>query len=940
MKTLATFLLGSLYFWTQALGLPMAASGLLALGLYSSGIAGWMSPVWWLATAPLLYVVWLILLCALSALEMQLLFRRYEKPRHLLSVENAPGGAKHFRLIVCYQRSYLIRCLPLSAAVSQFPVIGRLVFLSYAPSVNIGKDSFFAGFMYDPDLTDIGERAVVGGGCVLSAHSMANKGGNYTYVSARIVLGERSTIGGESRIAMGVNVGADAIVEPFSNVTAMTYIPPGEVWGGNPAVFLRKRGDLATNETESADEAPQNLKDKDLRKSSRDSGAVVDTAAAAKRVVRQALHLPLELAPGEAENEHAAGEWDSLVQLAVAATLADTYECRLPPQQIVQLKSFADVERAIVAKLGAETQMSVVDTSVLPNDPEWLPLLPSAEATRLLSQQAHAEPLTDPLRIVIAASFTAEPVASSLGVWCGAFGIATEVVFAGFNQVPQALLAADSPFRSNERGLNVVMVRPEDFPEDPEAAGMLLDAVRSYVDGGGKFLVVGTMPPPVSLNFSGDRSAVDSLRVYWNEELKSIAGIAVFDFAGVIERIGIGDAGDVAMELAARAPFSAPAYREIGIELARVVRRRRRAPAKVLALDCDNTLWSGVVGEDGFDGIELGADGVGRSFQAFQKAVLRLKQQGVLLVVVSRNEEADVLDVFDRHPDMVLRRSDIVAWRVNWRSKSENLKELATELNLGLDSFVFVDDDAAQRLQVADALPMVHVFPTPQDPAQYAASLKKLWIFDAENRTAEDAGRTEMMQSESARQRLRSSTGDIDGYLKSLEMKVVIREADDRDLPRVAQLTQKTNQFNLSLKRRSLDEIKALGSGYRTFVLSARDRFGDYGQVGACIVRHDAGEFSHFEIDTFLLSCRALGRGVEEAFLHGILEFARSSEATCVRAPFVDGPRNQPARDFFLRIGLFTVEPDRFDWTVAGPFPLPKHVHLEFDQIDPTMSPT
>lgn len=917
---------GTFVTWTQTLGSPLAASGLLAASLHYSGLADRMTPVWWLAAAPLLYIFWLILLCALSAAEMQLLYFRYEKPRHMWAIDGTPEAAPHFRLIISYLRGYLMRTLPLGTSFSYFPIVGRLYYLAYAPSCHLGRNSFFAGFMYDPDLTFIGEDAVVGGGCNLSSHNMVKKGPrNFSYISAPIHIGKRVTIGGESRIAMGVTIGDDAIVEAFSNVTTMTFIPAGEVWGGNPAVFLRKRLDLPTIEGERSDAPMPPAVAQPIES---------DVKGAAHRVLAKALNLPADVSPEERAASEG-GEWDSLVQMAVAATLADMYDCRLVPREIVALKTLADIERVLVRRSETPAVGSAADATAakisLPRDPEWLPLLPSADATRLLlqSEPSAGLPHTE-MKIAVAASFTAEPLASSLSAWSAAFGVAVQIEFYGYNQIAQALLSPASPFQHNVAGLNVVLLRPEDLPDDADdarrAAAALIAAVRTFTERGGR-VVVGTLPPPTSPNFTGSRAAVDALRRYWDAELEGVEGVQRFEFAAVLERVGLAAATDVAMELSARAPFSTAAYREIGIELARLVRGKRRPRAKVLALDCDNTLWGGVLGEEGFDGIQIGSDGPGRSFQAFQRVLLELKRQGVLLTLVSRNEEADVVDVLERHPGMLLRRSDVVALRVNWRPKSDNLRELATELNLGLDAFVFVDDDAAQRLLVETAVPSVHVLPLPEDPAQYASTLRKAWIFDAEQITDEDRNRTEMLQQEAARTQQRLSAADLDAYLHGLGLIVEVHEAADRDLPRVAQLTQKTNQFHLSLRRRTLDEIRALGGEHRIFVVSARDQFGDYGQIGVGILRHDTGELPHVELDTFLLSCRALGRGVEDAFLHAMFEVAKRLDAARLTAPYVEGPRNQPARDFFARTGLNQAE-GRFEAESATGYPLPKHVQL------------
>jgi FkbH-like protein len=609
----------------------------------------------------------------------------------------------------------------------------------------------------------------------------------------------------------------------------------------------------------------------------------------------------------------------------------------LTPDRIFHLRSVADVERAIREAQAAAGPGPAGSPTRLPSDPEWLPLLPSGVATRLLAQaDPTSPPPTSPVSVVIAASFTAEPLAASLTRWSTAFGIDTRVTFCGFNQIAQSLLAPDGLFRSHAAGLKVVLLRSEDLPESPdaavEAARDLLDAIRQFAceAGGSSGLVVGTLPPPLAPTFGGDRVKVDLLRADWARQLSQIEGVERFDFAGVIERTGLATAGDAALEAAARAPYSAAAYRELGIELARLVRRRQRPPAKVLALDCDGVLWGGVLAEEGTDGIQLGPDGPGRSFQLFQRAVLRLKRQGVLLVLVSRNEERDVFEVLDNHPGMVLRRDDVAAWRINWRPKTQNLTELADELNVGLDAFVFIDDDPAVRLQVETDLPQVHVFPTPAEPAQYAEALSRLWIFDAPRLTAEDACRTAMLGQERQRQQERAAA-DLPSYLRNLQLRVEMREARPRDLARVAQLTQKTNQFNLSLRRRTLEEIKGLDGGWRTFVVSASDRFGDYGQVGVCILRQHAEPAPRLEIDTFLLSCRALGRGVEEAMLHGVFEIARQNDLPVVHAPFVEGPRNPPARSFFAQSGFREHQGRLFEAALVPGRPLPEHVSFRLE---------
>jgi FkbH-like protein len=283
--------------------------------------------------------------------------------------------------------------------------------------------------------------------------------------------------------------------------------------------------------------------------------------------------------------------------------------------------------------------------------------------------------------------------------------------------------------------------------------------------------------------------------------------------------------------------------------------------------------------------------------------------------------------VFDNHPGMRLKRSHVTASRINWKPKSQNLKELAAELNLGLDAFVFVDDDPANRQEVAANAPEVTVLPLPADPAQYCRALTQLWVFDSATRlTAEDRERASMMQQEQKRQEVRKAHADLDDYLRDLKLQVEMREATPFDLSRLAQLEQKTNQFNLTLARRSLDQLKALGRGHSIYVVQAADRFGDYGLIGACILAADAADSTTYRLDALIMSCRALGRGIEEALLVGLLREVQSQGGTRLVAQYVPGPRNEPVRAFLRRVGFSEEAENRFVISAAGESRLPGHI--------------
>jgi len=562
-----------------------------------------------------------------------------------------------------------------------------------------------------------------------------------------------------------------------------------------------------------------------------------------------------------------------------------------------------------------------------------LPLLETATATRLLAQHADRtfERARHEIDVVVAATFTAEPLVPALSLWSRAFGIKARTQVQGFDQVQQSLLDPQSELWTNP-GLNLVLARPEDLIGPDEAAtdarvDTLLSAIEHAAANCRGKLAVATLPPVVSELRAWDTQAVARLRNRWNARIAEKPELHVIDLAGLVEKLGIEASRSRTMEIEARSPYSGRLYQELAREAARLIRKRFRPPAKVIAVDADHTLWGGVVAEDGPSAVQVGGDSPGRSFQLFQEALLKLRERGVLLVLVSRNEPADVWSVFDNHPGMVLRRSHITAARINWRPKSENLRELAAELNLGLDSFVFIDDDPAQRREVEACLPEVTVLPLSSDPAGYCGLLNRLWLFDAsDSLTAEDRERAGMMQHEQHRKQARELHANVDEYLRDLQLHVEMREATPFDLPRAVQLEQKTNQFNLSLRRRTLEELRTQSRRNTLFAVSARDRFGDYGLIGTCLLAAHERDRETFVLDSLVLSCRSLGRGIEEAVLSGILREVAERGGRRLTAQYVAGPRNQPALNFLRQSGFFEGPAGHFTRDVPADEEFPSHI--------------
>lgn len=328
---------------------------------------------------------------------------------------------------------------------------------------------------------------------------------------------------------------------------------------------------------------------------------------------------------------------------------------------------------------------------------------------------------------------------------------------------------------------------------------------------------------------------------------------------------------------------------------------------KCLVLDLDNTLWGGVIGEDGLAGIRLGGDAVGEAFAAFQEYVSRLKDRGVILAVCSKNDEAVAREPFEKHPGMRLRLEDVPAFVANWESKAEGIRTIARTLNIGLDSVVFVDDNPVERQAIRRFLPQVDVVPLPADPAGYARCLSEYPGFEPASFTAEDRERAAQYRARARLARLEASVDSLDDFYRSLRMEAVIRPFDAFDLPRVAQLIGKSNQFNLTTRRHGTAQLQRFMADPECvhFSLRLRDCFADHGLV-SLMIAFRRGEV--LDIDTWLMSCRVIGRTVEAAMLGHLCRRAAELGCTTLRGTYVPTVKNAMVKDVFARFGFDLLE--------------------------------
>jgi len=339
---------------------------------------------------------------------------------------------------------------------------------------------------------------------------------------------------------------------------------------------------------------------------------------------------------------------------------------------------------------------------------------------------------------------------------------------------------------------------------------------------------------------------------------------------------------------------------------------------KCVVLDLDNTLWGGVIGDDGLSGIEVGDHGVGEAYARFQGFLLALKARGLILAVCSKNERENALLPFREHPRMLLREKDISAFVANWESKAENIQGIARTLNIGLDSMVFLDDSPFEREQVRGLLPEVCVPEFPEDPAEIVPFLSRLNIFETVSLSAEDARRTELYQDQARRDQEKARFSSVDEYLKSLSMEAVFARFDPFNLPRVAQLLLRSNQFNLTTRRYNEAECAAFmddAAGCWPVAVSLKDRFGDYGLIAVIIARLESPVLV---LDSWLMSCRVLQRGVEQLCMNRVFAFAKAGGFKTVQGIFAPTPKNGMVRDFYGRFGFRASAPDgegRVFWT-------------------------
>lgn len=534
-------------------------------------------------------------------------------------------------------------------------------------------------------------------------------------------------------------------------------------------------------------------------------------------------------------------------------------------------------------------------------------------------------PRESQIKIALLSSFTIDPLSMYLDIKCRLIGLSPEIYIAPFNLYRQEILDSTSRLYGFKPDLVIVAVEaqsllPENFFSDyikipeqekekhiAEIADLFKTLVSLLTSKSNALVLIDNFIVPSFTQFGIlDNKQDMGIKEFFATLNKRLAELFlpdkqayVVDVEGTAAKHGKTRCTNYEMLYRGSFALSESFLPIIADEYMGYIKALRNLSRKCIVLDLDDTLWGGVIGEEGLEGIQLGKDPPGNAFVDFQRLLLSYYNRGIILAINSKNNYNDVIRVLKEHPHMVLREKHFAAMRINWQDKAENMIELAKEINIGLDSLVFIDDNPHEREHIKQALHQVLVVDLPPSPYLYRQTLQELNDFNTLTLTEEDKARGELYFASRKRSELQKSAVSLEDFLKSLQTKAIVKRADDFSLPRVTSLVNKTNQFNLTTRRYTSAEIKSMKdkkNDFSLYTLQVIDKFGDEGIVGVAIVRKEP---KTWVLDSFLLSCRVIGRKLETAFLATIVADARNDCVSTIVGEFIPTKKNEPAKSFY-----------------------------------------
>jgi len=568
---------------------------------------------------------------------------------------------------------------------------------------------------------------------------------------------------------------------------------------------------------------------------------------------------------------------------------------------------------------------------------------------RVIDEARNAGRSLEPLvafRLAVLSNSTIDFVVPALVASAARHGIVLEVVQPSYDQVAQEVLTPDSKVNTSNPdavlfALDYRALPVRITPGDADAAtattrGVVgyLEALRNGVQSHSNAACIFQTfaPPPETVFGSLDRALPGTLRSLIDDINREVTGMArasgavLLDVAGLAATVGLADWHNSQLWNMAKLPFSDELIPLYADHVARTIAAMRGKSGKVLVLDLDNTVWGGVIGDDGLEGIKVAqGDARGEAHLEVQRMALDLRQRGVVLAVCSKNTDELAREPFEKHPEMLLKLNHIAVFQANWGDKATNLRSIAAELSVGLDSLVFLDDNPVERDLVRQLAPEVKVPELPEDPAWYARTLAAGGYFESVAFAGEDLKRAKYYQDNARRASLQKQVGDLDAYLASLDMTITFQPFEATGRARIVQLINKSNQYNLTTRRYTEPEVSAAEQDPEVFTLQVRlaDIFGDNGMISVVICRPD--KQGVWQIDTWLMSCRVLGRRVEHMVLREILEHARAAGIHKLAGVYLPTERNKLVVDHYAKLGFTKVREEKgatfWELTVCGADP-------------------
>jgi FkbH-like protein len=541
-----------------------------------------------------------------------------------------------------------------------------------------------------------------------------------------------------------------------------------------------------------------------------------------------------------------------------------------------------------------------------------------------------------PFRLAVLSNSTFDLIVPALVASSARHGIALEAIQPDYDQVVQEALTPDSKVNSSKpdavlfaldyRALPLKLYLGDGRASSATVQGVLgyLRSLRNGVKANTNAVCIfQTFAPPAEPLFGNlDRALPGTMSTLIDQINRELAesvlasGDVLLDVAGLAATVGLGEWHDPQLWNLAKFSFSEQLIPLYADHVARTVAAIRGKSGKVLILDLDNTLWGGVIGDDGLHGINVAqGDARGEAHLAVQRMALDLRQRGIVLAVCSKNTDEIAREPFEKHPEMLLKLEHIAVFQANWNDKATNIQAIANELSLGLDAMVFLDDNPVERGLVRKLLPQVAVPELPEEPAYYARTLAAGGYFEAVTFAGEDLNRADFYQDNARRANLQQQMGGVDAYLASLDMTITFQPFDATGRTRIVQLINKSNQYNLTTRRYTDPEVSAAENAPEIFTMQVRlaDIFGDNGMISVVICR--PGEPGVWEIDTWLMSCRVLGRKVEHMVLREILDHARATGIHKLLGIYRPTDRNKLVIDHYAKLGFVRVREDEFGAT-------------------------